>query len=194
MRFMTFAAAGLISVACAAAQGSTMNGEVGPVGSDPALVVGSGWNSFSWDGTGVDPDPVFNLEGAFTFTVPASSTYDLLVTDAYLDGDQFTVYNFGSPLFTTSTPLNDGQNTSSFDAAYASSAWSHGSELLGPGNYSITLQTISYADDAPSGAAGIQLESVPEPSAFCLLALGAGLVLTARRFVVPSRRKVDRCC
>ncbi len=166
---------------CNSGRAAMLNGDVGQQGDDPALVVNSGWNFFSWDGDGVDP--VFNNEGAFTFTVPSGSQYELIVTDSGVDGDQFTVYNYGSPLFTTSNPLNDGQVITDDDPAFASMAFSHGTEVLGPGNYSISLQTIAYADGYNGGGAGIQLESVPEPSALALLVVGgvSSIVVVMRR-------------
>ena len=157
----------------------------GSLGGDPVLVIDSGWNDFSWYGA----PGVFNFEGPFTFTIAAGQQALLKVTDGYIDGDQFDVYNYASLLFETSVPANNGDYIGGdFDAAYVDPEFSHGAILLGAGAYSITMETIAIATGYPDGGAGIELNSVsvPEPSAFIALAGLSGMGLLG---LVWRRRK-----
>ena len=153
------------------------NGTTGSLGDDPPLPIGGGWQYFSWD----NAPGSFNLEGPFTFT----STCNILlkVTDAYLDGDQFEVYDFGSLIGTTSTPTDSGaQIGSDADAASADARWSSGSFLLATGSHSITMKTIAIPTDHPGGGAYLRADcAVPVPGAVVLGALGTGLVGWMRR-------------
>jgi pimeloyl-ACP methyl ester carboxylesterase len=111
---------------------------------DPAITVGVGWTSttqsppaFFWSG-----DPAFDSEGAFTFT--AQKTTLLNVTDDFCPGDQFRVYDFGTPIGDT-PPVAISYTCAVLGPAAASAnpAYSHRTFVLGPGGHSITLQTIT---------------------------------------------------
>ena len=97
-------------------------------GPDPPVVVGGGWQEFNWS---LDSGP-FNIEGAFSFDSPTPVV--LTVADAFVDGDQFRVFDNGTPIGLTSTPSADGADVGAFpDLAVADSRWSSGTFLLGAG-------------------------------------------------------------
>lgn len=154
------------------------NGDVGTAGDDPPLPVGGGWQYFSWYGG----PGVWNVEGAFTYDYPGSTI--LKVTDCFIDGDQFEVYDGGMLVGTTSVPANDGDATGDIDYAYSSPKWSSGDFLLGPGSHSITLYTIQIASGYSDGGAYLRADPacvVPAPGAVLLGSIGVGLVGWLRR-------------
>jgi hypothetical protein len=143
---------------------------------DPVIVVGAVWYAtsytppaFFWGGSG----PVFNNEGPFTFT--ATSNVQLFVTDDFLKGDQFGIYDFGTSIGLTSSVPNASGDELGPEAAYADPTYSHGVFDLGPGNHSITIQ---LENNPYSGGRGY-LMVIPEPGTLSLLGL-AGLALIRR--------------
>ncbi|SFB17395.1 VPLPA-CTERM protein sorting domain-containing protein [Poseidonocella pacifica] len=136
--------------------------------------VNGGWVRFNFGDVGSS----FSGE-PFTFTLAQSGK--LKVTDAFLDGDRFEIFNFGTSLGFTSVPDYDEVDVGrDFDAAFAEPRWSSGTWALGAGSYSITgLVTLSPYEH---GAAALMVSTVPVPAALPLLvaALG-GLGFTARR-------------
>lgn len=142
-------------------------GLMGSVQATP-LAASDGWVQFAfgrasslWDTT-------------FTFSGPGV----LKVTDAFLSGDQFEVYDNGVLLGGTSAPGTSGlQIGGDFDGAFNSSDWSHGQFVFGDGDHSITgVATLSPFD---GGAGAVQLiagvASAPEPSTWALMLVGTGL-------------------
>lgn len=119
--------------------GSAVNS--GALAAPLAVTVGSGWQSFVWNGIG----PVFNSGGPFTFSSAGTTT--LKVTDAFCKGDQFAVFDFGVQIGVT-TAVAAGAcagPTDVFDPdiAFNDPTYSHGVFILGPGNHSITFQVIT---------------------------------------------------
>jgi hypothetical protein len=122
----------------------------------PAVVlgVGSGWQSFDWD----KAPGTFDNQGAFTFT--SAKPTILKVTDAFIDGDQFAVFDAGKRIGTTSVPANDGtQIYDKPDAAFASPKYSHGVFFLPAGDHSLTIETIAIAKGIPEGAAFLRADA-----------------------------------
>ena len=139
--------------------------------------VGSGWQQFTWN----NGPNVFNNEGPFTFTSPVAVELD--VTDFRYDGDRFTVFDNGSPIGSTSVPVDNsfsiGDNA---DAAFVDPRFSHGTFLLAPGAHSLTFETIQSAYCLPDGTANFRGLAVPVPtSVWAGGVLLVGLAIARRR-------------
>jgi hypothetical protein len=152
-------------LACGSARAEGVNG-VGtpPPGWDPPITVDGGWQKFYFGDIGS-----FNLEGPWTFTGPALLT----VTDAFLEGDQFAVFDNGTLLGDTSLPIvDDLTEVDDPNLAYGDPGYSSGSWLLGDGSHAITIEAIQ----SPYSAGGAYLRvdtATPEPASFVLLGIGA---------------------
>ena len=142
----------------------------------PLVVDSGGWAEFTWDSSGWS-----NPE----YTYDTSSWTCLKVTDGWLSGDQFEVYDFGSLIGATSIPTTTGdQIYNDWDAAFADSRWSSGEFVLAPGSHSITLLAVSNPYDGGMGALRADTcaaPTVPAPAGILLGTLGTGLVGWLRR-------------
>ena len=113
----------------------------------------------------------------WTFAVPAGTTATLIVTDAFLHGDSFDIFDAGVFIGSTPAVANDGNGCGDNPAVcLADPAASHDSFLLGDGIHSITIIPDVIAD---AGAGYFQL--VPEPSAFGVLCFGLMVLGVIRR-------------
>lgn len=151
----------------------------GPITVDDPL-----WYEFSWSGLGAaggcdacTPSSGGNSQFAdappWTFVGPAVLT----VTDAFLRGDQFEVFNNLVSLGFTSAPFGSGTCGSDPVTCLADPSVSSGVFVLGPGAHSITINQL--LNDF-SGAGYFRVDStVPEPSTWLLMGgslLGLGLL------------------
>lgn len=141
------------------------------------LPLDGGWQYISFDGAGSDVTPTFQ------FSLTSTARFD--ITDAYFDGDQFEVTINGISQGLTSTPTNDG-TFADVDEAFSSPLFSHGSYLLGPGDYTVSATAFLSPYGSGGGAARlVSAGAVPEPASWALMLGGFGLVGGAMR----SRRK-----
>ena len=159
-----------------------------------AINVGDGWHHFSWSG---GPN-VTQAESAFTFTSAAAVKVN--VTDAFVSGDRFQLYDKGSLIGTTSQINGITTWTDNPDTAFAG-LFSKGTFTLGAGSHALVLKTIQIPSGLDSGTAflrvvgggdggGVGVASVPEPGTLVLVSMGlAGLA--AGRFRRRSRKCSD---
>lgn len=122
----------------------------------PAPILDAGWTSDSISYAYTDSsDSPYSLN----LSVPAY----FRITDDFVTGDKFYVYDGASLILTTSTTTPAvrtafGDNLSA-DAAWVSSTYEHGEILLGPGTYSLRVQG-NGAGGVPAGF-WTRLDSVP---------------------------------
>jgi len=148
---------------------------------DPPITVGAGWwattvapPAFFWGSSG------WNNEGPFTFNHP--TFVDVYVTDDFMKGDRFEVYDFGVSIGLTSlVPTVSGVEVGP-DAAYADPTYGSGVFTLPPGAHSITLFAIQNPYTVGRGYLKVEeADYIPEPTTLALLSLGALGVVRARR-------------
>jgi hypothetical protein len=114
----------------------------------------------------------------WTFSLIAPAT--LKVTDAFTSGDQFELLNFGVPFAMTSlpVPLNDCGDDPV--PCFADANMSTLSQVLAPGNYSLTIAPLAAPDGPGSAYFIVETAAVPEPSLILLIASGIALGLRQR--------------
>ncbi|MEX0679416.1 MAG: PEP-CTERM sorting domain-containing protein [Pirellulales bacterium] len=187
-KYRCFAAiAAAMAIMPASANADALNGGTGTPGDDPPIVVGADWfattdtpPAFFWIGGDGAP----NLEGPFTFNALTNVVLD--VTDDFLKGDRFEVFDFGASLGLTSlVPVAEGLELGP-EAAFNDPSYSSGSYLLGPGAHSITMATVVSPYDGGRG----YLRVTPEPSSALLAVVGivglCGYALRRRRAGISS--------
>ena len=154
-----------------------------------ALTPGT-WYSDQWSGTvGTWVTDYFGYTGTagtvlidplaapWTFSGPGN----LFVTDMYIDGDQFAIFDNGVLVGDTSAPQNDGADCGNDPLTCTSSSWTHGTFYFGAGDHSITMQVIAEANCCTDGAAAFGFDVVPEPVSFLLAGVGCLGLLALHR-------------
>ena len=145
---------------------------------EAAPVLDSGW--FSDDVENAN-NPSIASPYEFTLVAPAM----FRITDAFVVGDTYTVYNFGSLILTTSFQgfaAGFGDNPSA-DFGWTSDQYGSAEIMLAAGTYSLDV----FGDGAGGFPAGFytrldSVASIPVPAALPLLLSGvAGLLVVARR-------------
>jgi len=155
-----------------------------PPGDDPPITVGAGWwettdspPAFSWDFNSGGWDK----EGPFTFTWPTPT--DVYLTDVYVKGDQFELFDFGLSVGATSVVPIDFGAESDPEVAFADPTYSSGVFHLGAGTHSLRIKIL--VDVVGQGRGYIKVEPagqvIPEPGTIALVGLGLVVVARARR-------------
>lgn len=91
----------------------------------------------------------------WTFTAPAGGA-TLIVTDAFLMGDQFEIFDSGVSIGATSIPTSFGDCLDDPDPCVADPLASHSFFLLAPGSHQITIRLLASPFNA--GAAYFRIE------------------------------------
>lgn len=131
-----------------------------------ALTVGGGWADFSFGNEGSS----WSDEFSFELLMPGV----LVVTDAFMAGDRFEVFNHGSSLGLTSVAAAFEDWIGNYDDAAADSRWSTGFWNLPAGSYLIS--GLVTASPFGSGGGAIRVDPAPVPEPGTLVLLGGALV------------------
>lgn len=171
-----------------------MNGGQGVVLDDPPIAIDAGWDAsaatppaFYWGAGSNAP----NLEGPYTFH--ASGPVILLVTDAFLRGDRFEVFDFGISLGLTSLPAGGGSPlTDNPNVAFGNPDYSFGSFGLGAGDHAITFATVDNPHGGGRGYLRVDTDrrttSVPDSGSSLAMAAFGGVALMGARRRWSNRR------
>ncbi len=161
-------------------------------------LVANQWYAIQWNG-GIGTQ-VYNAPGyvgsmgtvlddpgsaAWTYTAPSTGA-ELIVTDLFIHGDQFSVFNGSNNLGNTSTPANDGGTCGNDPVSCLNDPLSsHGYFFLVPGLSTISMSVIAEANGFSGGGAAFEIftssGSTPEPASAGLFLLGAVGLLAAKR-------------
>jgi hypothetical protein len=115
------------------------------------------------------------------WTFLAASGATLTVTDAFISGDRFEIFDFGASIGLTSAPAASGGADCGDDpvVCLATPGISNGAFALGAGPHAITIVPTLSPDGGGSGYLRVDgaTAAVPEPTSVLLLLL-SGLALT----------------
>ncbi len=120
------------------------------------------------------------------FSVTTTGTAEVKVTDAFLKGDQFRIFDNNVPIGDTSSVPAAPGTTGNPDVAFADPTYSHGVFLLGPGSHLISIEVITNPYDG--GGAFIRIDSLSAAPAMS----SAGITLVAIALVAAGMLSLRR--
>lgn len=128
------------------------------------------------------PSIALPSDSPWTFTLPTGGEF--IVTDAFMPGDQFSLFDHGTSIGDTSTPVIDHESScfNDISACLAFSEISKGTFALTAGDHAITGTVIQSPFDG--GVGYFQVRAVPEPATMSLLAaslVALGMISYRRR-------------
>jgi len=112
----------------------------------------------------------------WTFTAPSQGAV-LTVTDAFLAGDRFQVFDSGADLGLTSAPSGNADCGDDPVPCLADPNISKRSFSLAAGDHAITIYSVL----ASSGSGYLRVTAIPEPSSLLFIALGGVAALLGVR-------------
>jgi hypothetical protein len=151
------------------------------------------WYTFCFGGPGTfasgtgacSVGPNASPVGAPPWTITLAAPAIFHISDLYLSGDSFTVFDFGAPVFSSPpTPPGPGCGADVL-ACYGDPGMSWGSFVIGPGAHAfdIFIDASPHGGGAAAFMVGAHPGVVPEPGSVVLLAtgiLGIGMVVRRR--------------
>ena len=161
-----------------AASGTTLNYD--PNLPAPAPVLNAGWSYDQVNAANQD-----SLDSPYVYNLAAPAMFR--ITDQFLPGDVYSVYDFGVLILTTAfngaqvsvSPIGDPLG----DSGWTRATLSHGAVLLAAGAHDLTVQGNNGAHALPAGFFD-RIDSVPDGGTTALMLGGAclGVTLLRRRF------------
>ncbi len=127
-----------------------------------------------------DPGVVSTFLGAPPWTFASPSAVVLTITDVFLAGDAFQVFDNALSVGSTNVVPLGGSCGVNPDACLANPNFSHSMFLLPAGSHSVTVG-VTPAQILGEGFLRVDAVPVPEPSTLSLLALGFSCFVARRR-------------
>jgi YVTN family beta-propeller protein len=126
----------------------------------------------------------------WTFLAPLAGA-ELTVTDAFLAGDRFQVFDFGVSIGLTSAPVGNVNCGDDPVDCLNTPGISNATFSLAAGNHSLTIAP-TLASGGGSGYLRVDAAAVPEPGSWVLFAIGSAAISISRLWSRARRRRILR--